>query len=509
MALFGFAGNEGAELVYQGKGGTGSAYKWEAMEQPKVDLKAENQKYKDVNSKLTSLNASMGKAWEVDIPELTEDYMALEQKLKTYEATKNKKDQRNQWYEINKAIGVMNQKILTSMKQRAAYLKEYQNIQADTKGVYNRDPIPGELTADQEINSFRDKKILERGEAPTVTRNTTESAVLAIAKNVDYEPKFESTYEKDTLGRYKWEKKKMISEADLRESIKLSIKKLPQNKWSVLVNNPINPGTNTTLQQDFVQNMASKGVDLTQKTPQEQSDLLLDFITDKLYDGIETGIATSYQIGKSDKISTRSSRGGPRTVRGGKRFGYGVYQTQSANWGMEKKNDDGDYSLTVVPVGPSGPKDMPIQSWVVSGKDYKRITGSTDPTISDTDEMTIRGRLSSIVMNEEKGQQPVIYVAFETKQEDGSSSLGFNASTGRFDGTNPKDVKKITQFAVPYANNQMQIQGWGQSPDVVYSELKADADDKFEKDRKPPVQGGGTKGKASEGNKRNPPKKPK
>jgi hypothetical protein len=510
MALFGgFAGNEGAELVYQGKGGTGSAFKVEGFKPPKEESTVADDKsvYRDVNSKLTMLGNSMKSAWSVDYDELQTDYDKVVSQLKDYEATKNKAARRDKWYNVNTSIAELQRKIAQSNKQERQYNQYYRNVANDQMGYYNQTPLGDQPSAWQELEGFAGKKIDERGDAPKVTRNTTQSALEYVLKNVKYQPDVVETYNKDATGKWTRKQEQTIDPAALRQNIAYVYQGMPANLKNVLVNTPADPLTGKTkLDLFFEKNPEVRGY-----SQDAQAQLFADYVIDEVYPVAEANIKTV----NKDAVSLYSPpRGGRSRGRGGFVYGfksYGGYAlSANAKFEMDKVDEAGNYKISIKAQESGNLKgDNPAQDWIISGKDYKRLTGSTDPSIQDNTEMIIRGKLTYVQVNEDEGLEPVVGVVYETQQSGGGAAIGIKPD-GTFDLTNlgNSKVKQGQIVIVPYSENRASIRDFGAEPPELYTALKPEADKRYEEKKgKKPAAASGTKGTTD--GKKTPRNKPK
>lgn len=490
-------GNEGAELVYQGKGGTGSAYEVKAptFTKPEIDKTAARKEISDVNSKLNLLNAGITKAWDNDRIELENDYNAVVEKLKDYEATKNKAEKRDKWYTINAEMGKLQQKIYSSSKQRDAYVTMNQKVEADTKGIYNKEGFDGQPSVYEELENWRKKSVLDRGEVPKVTTNTTQSAINYVLKNVRYKPTIFDDFEKKASGKWERTKTKKIDPVALQDDLALTIRTMPQNLQHILYRTPTAPGSSRTLLDDFYD---ADPKNRTITDPNEQFLAFTDWVAEKIMPTAANSIQQAESLAKSDYTGRGKSSGAASLNL---RFASGFAYSDRAYYNMNKIDDQGTYRIDVQAVNKSGVKENPNLKWTVSGAELKKI-GVKASGIIDTDNYVVEGTLKTIDINEEQGLEPVVNIAL--KSENGKSYV-FDPST-----KNMVEVQTpARQVPVSYEQNTLQVVGMGGVPGTIYANLKGDADEKYKKKKTAPASGSTGATKAPTGGKKTIPKKPK
>jgi hypothetical protein len=491
-------GNEGAELVYQGKGGTGSAYEVTAptFTKPTEDKVSARKETSDINSKLNLLNTGRAKAWEVDQPELQQDYDVIVQKLKTFETTKNKQDKRDQWYALNADIGNLQQKIYASNKQRDSYVREAQRINSDTKGVYNQEPYENQPSAWEELEVFKSTPIMKRGEAPKVSTNTTQTAIGYVLKNVKTKAEWKDDYTRQADGTWKSTKKKKVDPIALQEDLVTTLNYMPANLRNVLISTPTVPGSNTTLLDEYFNaNPAAKSI--TDKNQQYQG--FLDWVAEEKLLTPAFNQIQQMEGEKESKVKIQGKSSGG--LKQGFRLVNGLAYSAGALYKMNKLDDQGTYRIDVNVNAKTGPKENPLQKWTITGAELKKITGSNNPSIIDNNQYAIEGTLDSVDMNEEKGLEPSINVIMKN---DAGKTYAIDQNG------NIVSVPAITKSVpVSYGANELSFAIYGSTIGPLYSAMKASADEAYKKKKGAPASGGASGTKANTGGKKQLPVKPK
>jgi hypothetical protein len=381
---------DGAGLVYNKRDNTGAA----AVLTGSVDMKPLLDVYKDggaVNTKdrkpdqaLAGISSAMAQAWDNDLPELQEMYNQFTSKLKDYEQTRNQKERRDKWYDIQNEQFALRTYINKSAKNRAAFEGLEKKFSGDDRFRYGEQDF-------ESAEKWRRTSLKDRSDYPDVKAATTQSALGAIAKLTKYKPdtiedKFTS---KEGPGKSTF--RTIISPAKLKEAVRAAMPLLPQNMQYALKVDP-------EIRSPFLTDNPL----VAQLPPDQQKQAYDDYIVEKVAASLLPGYANN-----SKNVITLREYG-----KGGASFSGGAGRVnKNGIWSLKRISQDGKYFISVQPNKASGIATPPTDEITITGKDFKNLYGQNsvgmgNEKIVDDGLYKIQAKLEGIVLKE--GEKPSI-----------------------------------------------------------------------------------------------------
>lgn len=381
--------------VYKGTEGSGAAqilqphYTGGMQNYINALQQGSNVKTNQLDAQLNQLNTQMGRAWQIDFPELQDDYMKLEEQLRTYESTKNKDERRNQWYGIQRSIGEMRQKISHSQKTEREYLKKYNEIENDKDFLFPDN-------ADEELYKYTQYKVSDRPTSLDIRKAGTIDAIQALVKNTKYRPKeTDVTQGYASNGNFVTTQKKVVEvdEQDLKASIEAALPHLKQNEKNAL--------SRVTRKAFFEQNQH-----LALLPDDQQAAMFKDHVINEAYKILEN----SYRAVNKDVNIVRPISKSKYSKGSGSLEANGVVMT------MDKADTGGNYTINFATTTAGGaPKTQPMHYFNVSGETLLKInpkarfgTEKVDPNKT----YQIQGSLSHLKVNPEKNNELVVGIRY-------------------------------------------------------------------------------------------------
>lgn len=406
---------------------------------PKKDLQ-------DANSLLRKAQTDVGKAWSVDYEELQGDLSGVVEKLKDFEKTTNKDQRREKWYAVNEEFGKLENKIRQSQKTQQQFVNSANQVKNDQKGAYGEDSW-------EILDQYPKMKILDRPDTPRLEKATSQSAVKMIADNTEYVPKVKSTKTIQPDGTYKSETTAILDEGEMKQAIRASIATLPANQRNILIS-------------DTKDMFIRANPQVLSESPELQAKKFEDYVVQTTYDALEKGIRQ-----KTSKVISQKKTDGSNVNFN---FGGGVASSGKAIYTVQKADDKGTYKISIADIGKGAPAENKVMEWVLSGKEYKEITGDTAANIDDDAEMVIKGKLKYVQVNEKSQQIPVIAVSFEEMASGGPGTFqgGQFVKADKFKRGQVVHLKYIDE-------NKAQILEYGADPLEIYKQKKQQADDEY------------------------------
>lgn len=381
---------DGAGLVYNKRDNTGAA----AVLTDSVDMKpildvyknggALNTKDRKPDQALSGINTAMAQAWDNDLPELQEMYNQFTGKLKDYEQTRNQKERRDKWYDIQNEQFALRTYINKSAKNRAAFEGLEKKFSSDDRFRYGEKEF-------EAANKWRMTSLKDRSDYPDVKAATTQSALTEIAKLTKYKP--ETIEDKFTSkeGPSSSKFRTIISPAKLKEAVRAAMPLLPQNMQYALKVDP-------SIRDPFLMDNPL----VAQLPPDEQKQAYDDYIVEK----VAASLLPGYANNKKDAISLREYG------KGGSSFANGAGAiNKNGIWSLKKVSEDGKYFISVQPNKSSGVAVAPTDEITVTGKDLKNLygqntAGMNNEKIEDNGLYKIQAKVEGIVLKE--GEKPSI-----------------------------------------------------------------------------------------------------
>lgn len=450
-------------LVHQGRDNTGAAVVFPERRNildQWVQYAAQQNKpnnTKDIDASLKSLGSNLGKAWSIDHEELQGDYDKIVDKLKTYETTKDKNKRREMWYDINAEQGKLLNKINHSQKTERQYVQTANAIKNDTRGLYFDDSY-------QALEDYAKKKVLDREDTPIVRKASTLDTFKYLADNVNYVPETKGPYSVTNADGTKRSTTKIVLDpVKLREAMAATFETMPQPYKNVLMRGE-SDSQPFSVKNEFLK--ANPGILQEPMPVQEQK--YKDFIIDRA--------VASYAPGVKQKDSYVISNKVPGNNGINFNFGAGAATSGKAIYTVQKADDAGTYKINISDVTKGAPADNRVQTWQLTGKEFKALPGNQGVTVPDDELMTVNGKLKYIMVNENGKTVPVIGIAYESLESAPPTSKDiFEMET---------KIKKGQIIHIPFIDeNKSQIYEYGADPMDIFEKKQSEAD-KIWNDRK-------------------------
>jgi hypothetical protein len=333
------------------------------------------------------------------------------------------------------------------------------DIKSDQIGAYDQ---PAALAA---MDQFTSATVKDRPDVPGIQKASKLSAINNLIDDVEYAPEVKKWFHRKADGTYSGGERVYVDEADLKKSIEARIPFMPANQRNVLYAEtfPIFRAANPTVIAEPADVQAKK---------------FNDFVVESVYNGMVEGIR------KGDKtvVSYKKTDGSNLNLN----FGVGSAASSKAIYTVQKVDNAGTYKINIQDTGTKSPADNKIMEWVISGEEYKEITGDDDPSIKDDELMTIKGRLKYIQVNEK--DDPVLGIAYE---EAVMPNIGMPGQDGA-DLNDLLALKLASKFKrnqvvhVRYGyENKASVLEYGADPiRDIYTAKKKEADEEWEKTKK-------------------------
>jgi hypothetical protein len=379
---------DGAGLVYNKRDNTGAA----AVLTGSVDMKPLLDVYKDggaVNAKdrkpdqaLAGINSAMAQAWDNDLPELQEMYNQFTGKLKDYEQTRNQKERRDKWYDIQNEQFALRTYINKSAKNRAAFEALEKKFSSDDRYRYGEEEY-------QAANKWRATPLKDRSDYPDVKAATTQSALAEIAKLTKYKPDTVEDKFTSKEGPGKATFRTIIDRKKLKEAVRSARPLLAKNMQYAL---------NVEMQKEFL----DQNPLIAQQPLDVQKAEFDNFIEERVVDALLPGYANN----KKDVITLREYG------KGGSSFAGGAGRVnKNGIWSLKRISQDGKYFISVQPNKSSGIATPPTDEITITGKDFKNLYGQNsvgmgNEKIKDDGLYKIQAKLEGIVLKE--GEKPSV-----------------------------------------------------------------------------------------------------
>lgn len=412
---------------------------------------------------LRSMMANMGKAWSVDYDELQQDFDSkVMPALMDYEREKNPGKKRDLWYNAQVEMGKLNNKISKSAKTERQFVQSYNAYKNDQSGAYDE-------SAEKTFADYPTLKLDERPETPQAFRASKMDFFKYMVDNVKgHTEKITKNVRQDD-GTYKNETKVYLDEKGLKEAIREKLTTAPQTYKNAFF---AKDGQAQSAREEFLE----KNPNAIYLPPEEQAKKFEDFVVDKIFNIKKEG----YNLSDMKAISYDANDGSKYDLD----FIGAAAETDRGIFTLHKV-EDGLYKLGVTAKNKTAMDDKAMD-WIVTGKEFKEQYPNLAEGVTDDMEMTVKGKLTYMQLDEKGNKQPVLGIKIEEVQKpnitgDATTLRPADLASMLF----AKAVKKGEVINVGYNyENKAQFLKYGGDPDKLFRDLKAKADKQFKDDEK-------------------------